>query len=142
MKYIWIIMGFLFLGAGVLGVFLPLLPTTPFLLVTVFCFAKGSKRLHTWLLSTALYQNHVKQFNENRSMTLKAKIIILAFASSMLAAGFYFSNNLYARITIIMLIGIKYYVFIFKIKTAPSPESEKNGTPSSNRQEQPDQLPD
>lgn len=141
MKYIWIIMGFLFLGAGVLGVFLPLLPTTPFLLVTVFCFAKGSKRLHTWLLSTALYQNHVKQFNENRSMTLKAKIIILAFASSMLAAGFYFSNNLYARITIIMLIGIKYYVFIFKIKTAPSPENE-NGTPSSNRQEQPDQLPD
>lgn len=141
MKYIWIIMGFLFLGAGVLGVFLPLLPTTPFLLVTVFCFAKGSKRLHTWLLSTALYQNHVKQFNENRSMTLKAKIIILAFASSMLAAGFYFSNNLYARITIIMLIGIKYYVFIFKIKTTPSPENE-NGTPSSNRQEQPDQLPD
>lgn len=141
MKCIWIIMGFLFLGAGVLGVFLPLLPTTPFLLVTVFCFAKGSKRLHTWLLSTALYQNHVKQFNENRSMTLKAKIIILAFASSMLAAGFYFSNNLYARITIIMLIGIKYYVFIFKIKTTPSPENE-NGTPSSNRQEQPDQLPD
>ena len=119
MKYIWIIAGFLFLGVGLLGVVLPILPTTPFVIVSVFCFAKGSKRLHTWLLSTNLYQNHVKKFNETRSMTLKSKIVILAFASSMLIAGFYFSNNIYARTILIVLICIKYYVFIFKIKTAP-----------------------
>ena len=104
MKYIWIIAGFLFLGVGLLGVVLPILPTTPFVIVSVFCFAKGSKRLHTWLLSTNLYQNHVKKFNETRSMTLKSKIVILAFASSMLIAGFYFSNNIYARTIIIVLI--------------------------------------
>ena len=50
-------------------------------------------------------------------MTLKAKIVILSFASILLAAGFYFSPNIYARIIIAVLICIKYYVFIFKIKT-------------------------
>ena len=125
MKYIWLVAGCLFLGLGVLGVALPILPTTPFVLAALFCFAKGSDRMHRWLLSTKLYQKHVKKFNETRTMTLKSKIVILGFASSMLIAGFYFSKNIYARIIIILLICIKYYVFIFKIKTAPDPAKEK-----------------
>ena len=119
MKYIWLVAGCLFLGLGVLGVALPILPTTPFVLAALFCFAKGSDRMHRWLLSTKLYQKHVKKFNETRAMTLKSKIVILGFASSMLIAGFYFSKNIYARIIIAVLICIKYYVFIFKIKTVP-----------------------
>lgn len=125
MKYLWLIIGFIFLGLGVLGVFLPILPTTPFVLGAVFCFAKGSERMHRWLLSTKLYQKHVKQFNETRSMTLKAKVLILGFASTLLIAGFYFSPNIYARIIIVVLICIKYYVFIFKIKTAAEPLREE-----------------
>ena len=125
MKYIWLVAGCLFLGLGVLGVALPILPTTPFVLAALFCFAKGSDRMHRWLLSTKLYQKHVKKFNETRAMTLKSKIVILGFASSMLIAGFYFSKNIYARIIIILLICIKYYVFIFKIKTAPDSTKEK-----------------
>ena len=120
MKYVWLSVGCIFLGLGVLGVFLPILPTTPFILVTLFCFAKGSDRMHRWLLSTKLYQNHVKRFNETRSMTLKAKVIILAFASAMLLSGFYFSKSIYARIIILIVLSVKYYVFIFKIKTVPS----------------------
>ena len=125
MKYIWLVAGCLFLGLGVLGVALPILPTTPFVLAALFCFAKGSDRMHRWLLSTKLYQKHVKKFNETRTMTLKSKIVILGFASSMLIAGFYFSKNIYARIIIILLICIKYYVFIFKIKTATDPTKEQ-----------------
>lgn len=124
MKYVWLSVGCIFLGLGVLGVFLPILPTTPFILVTLFCFAKGSDRMHRWLLSTKLYQNHVKRFNETRSMTLKAKVIILAFASAMLLSGFYFSKSIYARIIILIVLSIKYYVFIFKIKTVPSDTAE------------------
>ena len=120
MKYVWIIAGLLFLGLGVLGVALPILPTTPFVLASLFCFAKGSDRMHRWLLSTKLYQKHVKKFNETRMMTLKEKITILAVASVMLLSGFYFSKKIHARILIILVMCIKYYVFIFKIKTAPS----------------------
>lgn len=117
MKYVWLAIGSLCFGAGMVGVFLPLLPTTPFVLAALFCFARGSGRLHRWLLSTKLYQKHVKKFNETRSMTLKSKVIILVSASLMLIAGFYFSKSIYARIIIVLVICIKYYVFIFKIKT-------------------------
>ena len=80
--------------------------------------------MHRWLLSTKLYQNHVKRFNETRSMTLKAKVIILAFASAMLLSGFYFSKSISARIIILIVLSVKYYVFIFKIKTVPSDTAE------------------
>lgn len=125
MKYLWLIIGLLFVAVGTAGVIVPILPTTPFVLAALFCFAKGSTRMHRWLLSTKLYQQHVKKFHETRSMTLKEKIVILAFASSMLLTGFYFSKNIYARIIIVILICVKYYVFIFKIKTAPPSKGHK-----------------
>ena len=125
MKYMWLIAGCLFLGLGAVGVALPILPTTPFVLASLFCFAKGSEHMHRWLLSTKLYQKHVKKFNETRTMMLKEKITILAVASVMLLSGFYFSKKIYARIIIILVMCIKYYVFIFKIKTAPSGETKE-----------------
>ena len=57
-------------------------------------------------------------------MTLKAKVIILAFASAMLLSGFYFSKSIYARVIILIVLSVKYYVFIFKIKTVPSDTAE------------------
>ena len=68
MKFIYIVLGFLSLALGIIGIFLPILPTTPFLLLTLFFFAKGSKRLEQWFLGTSIYQKHLKSFNENRSL--------------------------------------------------------------------------
>lgn len=122
MKIIYLIIGFISLILGVIGVVLPILPTTPFLLLSAFCFAKSSQRVHDWFLSTKLYQNHLDSFVKERSMTLKTKITILAFASFMLAFPLIFSKNIYLRIFIICLYIIKYYYFIFRIETIP----EKN----------------
>ena len=116
-QYLFIIIGFLFTGLGILGVFLPVLPTTPFLLVALYCFTKGSRRVQQWFMSTELYKKHVKEFNETRSLTLKSKILVLAFATVMLLAAFYFSKNLHARIMIAVVLSVKYYVFLFRIKT-------------------------
>ena len=123
MKYVYLAVGFLMFGLGAIGVILPVLPTTPFLLVASFCFAKGSKRFHNWFLSTKLYQNHLDDFVKTRSMTLKSKVTLLAFASSMLLLAFFMVDIVHARIAILVVMAVKYYYFIFRIKTIPG---EKN----------------
>lgn len=120
MKYIYFVLGLLFMGVGCVGIILPILPTTPFLLVALFLFAKSSKRAEAWFMSTKIYQKHIDSFVKERAMTLKSKIILLAFASTMLMIAFFMMDNLYGRITIIVLMFIKYYYFIFRIKTIRS----------------------
>lgn len=117
MKILFIMIGLLSFALGAVGVVLPVLPTTPFLLLAGFCFAKGSDRFHRWFLGTSLYKKHLESFVDDRSMTRKSKICILAFASSMLLLAFYFCGNLHARIAILVVMVVKYYYFLFKIKT-------------------------
>ena len=101
MKTLYLIIGFLFFGLGAIGVILPVLPTTPFLLVASYCFARGSKRFNDWFLSTKIYQKHLDSFVKERAMTLKTKISLLSFASAMLILAFCLVDVIYARILII-----------------------------------------
>ena len=117
MKSLYLIIGFLFFGLGAIGVILPVLPTTPFLLVASYCFARGSKRLNDWFLSTKIYQKHLDSFVKERAMTLKTKISLLSFASAMLILAFCLVDVIYARILIIAVMIFKYYYFICRIKT-------------------------
>ncbi|MEG0367664.1 MAG: YbaN family protein [Coprobacillus sp.] len=120
MKIIYFILGMICFVLGAIGVILPILPTTPFLLCAAFFLAKSSRKVNDWFVSTQLYQNHLDSFVQEKTMTLKTKVSILAFASIMLAFPFYFSENLYLRLFIICLYIYKYYYFMFKIKTVSS----------------------
>lgn len=117
MKLIYFIVGIIAMSLGAIGVILPVLPTTPFLLLAAFCFAKSSKRFHSWFTQTNLYKNHLESFVEERAMTLRTKVTLLAFASSMLLLAMYFMQNWYLRFFLVCLMIFKYYYFIFRIKT-------------------------
>ena len=116
-KVIWITIGFLSMGLGMIGVILPVLPTTPFLLLSSFCFAKGSDRFHKWFIGTKLYKKHLDSFVKNKSMTLKTKLTILLPASAMLILAFLAMSNIYGRCFIAFLILFKYIYFFTRIKT-------------------------
>lgn len=74
-RIVWLLAGLLCLGAGVLGVFLPLLPTTPFLLLAAVCFARGSARLHDWLVTHPKLGPPITQWREHGAISVQAKIL-------------------------------------------------------------------
>ena len=128
-RFVWLLFGFLSMGIGAVGVVLPVLPTTPFLLLASFCLAKGSERFHKWFTGTKLYKRHLDSFVKNRAMTLKTKFSLLIPASCMLLLAFLAMRNVYGRVFIVFLIVFKYVYFFTKIRTIPAgqkfvPETE------------------
>ena len=117
MRILFICLGFIFVGIGAVGIVVPILPTTPFLLLASFFFAKGSKRFHDWFMSTKLYKKYLESFVKSRAMTLKAKLTILLPVSAMLIVTFIFVNNLHARIALVILFIAKYVYFFTQIRT-------------------------
>lgn len=117
LKLLYLLFAFLFLGIGAVGVILPVLPTTPFLLLASYFFAKGSEKFHRWFLSTKIYKKHLENFVKNRAMTIKTKLSILLPVSAMLLITFYFIDHFHARILIVAVFVFKYYYFTFHIKT-------------------------
>ncbi len=117
MKTIFIILGFISLALGIAGIVLPILPTTPFFILTVFCFTHGSEKFHNWFISTKLYKKYLQSFVTSRALTLKTKLSILIPASIMLLIPFVIVDKIYMRVFIILLIGYKYFYFFKFIKT-------------------------
>ncbi len=72
---IYLIFGHFFLGLGVLGALLPILPTTPFLLLATFCYSKGSPRFHHWILQHKIFGPPIKKWEEKGAISLRAKVI-------------------------------------------------------------------
>ena len=123
-KYIYITIGLIAFALGSIGALIPVLPTVPFLLLASFCFARGSERFNIWFTNTKLYKKHLESFVNERAMTLKQKICLVAFADFMLAFPIILLDNLHVRIFLVCLILFKFYYFAFRIKTI-KPQVEK-----------------
>ncbi|MCH8243491.1 MAG: YbaN family protein [Planctomycetes bacterium] len=74
----WLLAGLVFLAIGVIGIVLPLLPTTPFLLLTTFCFARSSPRLNRWLLNHATFGALISNWQKYGSIDRRSKLIAIA----------------------------------------------------------------
>lgn len=118
---ICVVLAFISLGIGCVGIALPILPTTPFLLLALFLFAKGSGRFHRWFMSTGIYKKYLEDFVATRSMTKEAKAKVLALVTALLVAGFYFSPG-FAKIIIAIVLVFHWVYFLFGIRTVEKNE--------------------
>ncbi len=116
-KFIYVSIGLICFALGAIGVILPVLPTTPFLLLASVCFVKGSERFDCWFKSTKIYKKHLESFVREKAMTLKQKITILLFADFMMAFPLIIIDSLVVKGIIVIMIIVKYYYFFFRIKT-------------------------
>jgi uncharacterized membrane protein YbaN (DUF454 family) len=90
MRALWLALGGLFLGLGLLGVALPVLPTTPFLLLAAGCFAKSSPRLHGWLLAHPAFGPPIRNWEENGAISRPAKRLAVGSMAAVFALSLVF----------------------------------------------------
>ena len=120
------IAGFLCLVLGTVGVVLPILPTVPFYMATVFCFAKGSKRVHRWFLGTRLYKKHLEGFATNKEMTKKTKTWILTTVTILMAIGFFMMKDVLIGRLILAIVWIFHILYLgFRVGTVSETQGKE-----------------
>lgn len=117
-KYIWLFLGFIFLGLSAVGAMVPLLPAFPFIILTLFCFGKSSDKVHNWFIGTKLYKNNLEKIVNRREITLKGKIYLVISITVTLGVGFYFmKKTTFGRIVLALVWVFHVAYFIFGLKT-------------------------
>lgn len=115
-KVLLILLGSISLFLGIVGLFLPLLPTTPFLLLASFCYLRSSKRLHTWLINNKVFGKHIHNYITYRAVDKNIKIKALLFLGVTLTISILIIEHLYVDILLI-LVGIIVGTHLLLLKT-------------------------
>ena len=109
---------------GVAGIFLPILPTTPFLLLAAVCYARSSSRLYHWLLNNRLFGEYIRNYREGRGLPLRLKILtILTLWLTIGSTALFAVSSLWTRVLLFLIAaGVTLHLIMIKTSTwAPSP---------------------
>ena len=117
-RYVFLAIGAISFVLGTAGIVLPLLPTVPFYMLTLFCLARGSERFHKMFLESSLYQKTVGAYERDKALTLRTKLSILASVTTIMAIGAYFSQNMPVALIVMGLVWVGHVIALaFIVKT-------------------------
>jgi len=116
-KVVLIVSGTFFVALGVLGIFVPVLPTTPFLLVATFCYARSSERFLHWLLTNRWFGAYIKNYREGRGIPLREKLLtIVALWLSISFSFLYVVESWWGKL-LLVAVAVGVTVHLLRIKT-------------------------
>lgn len=117
-KWMFLVLGFISLGLGVIGIFLPLLPTTPFLLLAAACFLRSSERMHAWLLGNRWIGSHLRSYREERAINRWARLGTLAILwGAIIFAAIWTVSDLWLRV-LLVAIGLAVTFHLVSLKSS------------------------
>ena len=116
LRMIYVGIGTCSLVLGIIGVFIPLLPTTPFLLLSAACYAKGSKRVYNWFINIHWIGKEIHNYHEGRGISKKAKIISILFLWStiIISMSIVWSNTILLLILFIIALSVTVHILFLK----------------------------
>ncbi|WP_432381746.1 YbaN family protein [Duganella sp. P38] len=127
MKIVLNSIGILAVILGVLGIFLPLLPTTPFLLLASACFARASPRMHNWLQTNQVFGKYLRDYENGKGIPLRGKVWILIFMWGSMSYSIWRTDHLWVRL-LIVTVGICVTVYLTRfVPTMRIPPSPADG---------------
>ncbi len=127
-RLFFLAVGCISLALGCVGIVLPILPTVPFFLLTVFCFANSSRKMHDWFVRTRMYHRHLESFVQKKGMTKSTKAAILLSVTALMAVGFFVMARKGIWIPCILLgvVWVCHLVyFLFGVKTLTNIPAEE-----------------
>ncbi len=117
-RYLYLLSGFLLVGIGVIGIFLPILPTTIFLILASACFVKSSPQANEWLRNHKILGAYIKNYQDKSGLTIKAKVFNVALLWIMiLSSAYFFTEELFIKLLLLAIaIGVTIHLLLVKTK--------------------------
>jgi uncharacterized membrane protein YbaN (DUF454 family) len=117
LKYLLIVIGTISVALAFLGIILPVLPTTPFLLLAAACYIRSSQRFYCWLINNRFFGKYIKNYREKKGIPQKVKIYIISLLWITILASTIFAVDLLAIRILLILIAVGVTVHILRIRT-------------------------
>lgn len=125
-KVFFATLGCISLALGTIGIALPILPTVPFYLLTAFCFANSSERLHSWFIHTTVYKKYIGSYFRRRGMTKKAKALLIGTVTAIMVPGFLLMDKVPVGRAIMLVVWVGHiFYFGFKVQTITPQEADE-----------------
>jgi hypothetical protein len=121
MRLLFLVAGSICVALGVIGLFLPLLPTTPFLLLAAACYARGSQRFYDWLLANRTFGPLIHEWRTHRSIPYRTKLSAIALMSATLGVSIvFFVNPLWLKL-VLAAMGLGLAIWMYRMPSRDRP---------------------
>ena len=130
------ILGFIFLGLGAVGIILPVLPTTPFVLLAAICFSAGNNRLAGWLRQNRIFGSYIENYRTKQGIELKLKVFSIIFLWVGLGVSIFLTQTLWLTVGLVVVgIGVTIHLLHIKTKAKPTHEAQSEAAAKEQTEE-------